>query len=100
MESERHLRFKTGAVTRQGVWPPSQYWITLIHSAHWYLFWQQERGFAFLYVAVDWLDHCYEFKTEWDVLHSVFQTNESSHFMDLMMRSFHAFMTDLHGEFM
>ena len=45
-------------------------------------------------MAVDWLDHCYEFKTEWDVLHSVFQTKESSHFMGLMLRSFHAFMTD------
>ena len=40
------------------------------------------------------MDHCCEFKTEWDVLHFVFQTKESSRFLDLMLTSFLAFLTD------
>ena len=99
MESERHLRFQTGAVPRQGVWPTSQQDHTDPLSTLVFVLASGKR-FCYFYMTADWLDHCYEFKTEWDVFHSVFQTNESSHFMDLMMRSFHTFMTVLHGEFM
>ena len=87
-------RFKTGAFTRQGVRPSSQYWIALTHSAHCIYFGVKNGVSVFLYLAVDWMDHCCEFKTEWDVLHSEFQTKESSRFLDLMLTSFHAFMTD------
>ena len=37
-------RFKTGAFTRQGVRPSSQYLIALIHSAHCIFIWRQEWG--------------------------------------------------------
>ena len=66
-ESNLFLRFKTGAITRQGVWPSSQYWIALIHLAHCNYFGIWNGVFVLLFLAVVWMDHCCEFKTVWDV---------------------------------
>ena len=47
-ESNPFLRFKTGAITRQGVWPSSQYWIALIYLAHCYFLFGIWNGFLVL----------------------------------------------------
>ena len=55
-ESNLFLRFKTGAITRQGVWPSSQYWIALIHLAHCnFLFGIWNGFFVLLFLTVVWM---------------------------------------------